>query len=100
MEAARHLAQRALRAEPGNLDRQMRFLSNRLLARELDERELRVSRTAHQKYLRFYDSRMEDARKLVTQGESKADASLNAAELAALTMTVNQLLNLDEALVK
>ena len=77
VEAARHLAQRALRAEPGNLHRQMRFLSGRLLARDLDERELRVTLTAHQKFLRFYDSRTEAARQLIAQGESKADLSLS-----------------------
>ena len=41
-----------------------------------------------------------DAKKLIAFGESKADAALDAAELAAWTMLVNQLMNLDEVLNK
>jgi len=100
VEAARHLAQRALLAEPSNLDKQLQFLAGRVLARGLDEREQRIARTAHQKYLRFYDTKPDEARKLITQGESKPDATVSPAALAAMTMTANQLLNLDEALVK
>jgi len=33
-------------------------------------------------------------------GESKADDKLNPAEFAAMTMIVNQVMNLDEVLVK
>ena len=100
VEAARHLAQRALQAEPGGVERQIRYLSARLLARDLDEREMRAATTAHQKYLRHYDTQMDEARRLIAQGESKADPAVPVAELAALTMTANQLMNLDEVLVK
>ena len=100
VEAARHLAQRALQAEPGGVERQIRYLSARLLARDLDEREMRAARTAHQKYLRHYDTQMDEARRLIAQGDSKADPTVPVAELAAMTMTANQLMNLDEVLVK
>ncbi len=100
IEAARNLAQRALLAAPGNVDRQMDHLSMRLVARTLDERERTVARKAYQDYLRVYDSKLNEARTLIAQGESKADPSLPAPELAAMTMVANQLMNLDEVLVK
>ncbi len=100
IEAARHLAQRALQSEPGSANKQIRFLSARLLARDLDEREARITTKAHQEYLRYYDSHLAEARRLIGEGESKADPTLPPVELAAMTMTANQLINLDEVLVK
>jgi hypothetical protein len=100
VEAARHLAERALLSEPGNPDKQLRFLADRVLMRDLDEREFRIARAAQKEYLNFYDRRTDEARRLISHGESKPDPSLSAAELAALTMSANQFLNLDEVLVK
>lgn len=78
----------------------MRFLSARLVARPFDERERAVTRKAYEDYLRFYAGAKDEARTLIRQGESKPDSSLPAPELAAMTMVANQLLNLDEVLVK
>ena len=100
VEAARNLAQRALLAAPGNADRQIDFISGHLVARPLDERERLITRKAYQDYLRFYDARMDEARQLIAQGDSKPDAALPAPELASMTMVANQLMNLDEVLVK
>ncbi|MFN0165385.1 MAG: DUF1553 domain-containing protein [Bryobacteraceae bacterium] len=100
IEAARNLAQRALLAAPGDVDRQVDHLSMHLVARTLDERERSVARKAYQDYLRLYDSKVREARTLIAQGESKANPSLPAPELAAMTMVANQLMNLDEVLVK
>ena len=47
-----------------------------------------------------YTAKPEEAKKLIAFGESKADATLDAGELAAWTMLVNQLMNLDEVLNK
>jgi hypothetical protein len=47
-----------------------------------------------------YKTRPDEARKLVTVGESRPDASLDAPTLAAWTMVVNELMNLDEVLNK
>ena len=47
-----------------------------------------------------YKGKPDDAKKLIAFGESKADPSLDAAELACWTMLVNELLNLDEVLNK
>jgi hypothetical protein len=48
----------------------------------------------------YYQSHPEDAQALITVGESKPDATLAPPTLAAWTMLVNQLLNLDEVLNK
>jgi hypothetical protein len=100
VEAARHLAQQALGAAPGNIDQQIRFLARHLIARDLDEGERSITRKAYQDYLAHYSARIEDAQKLLAQGASKSDPALPAAELAAMTLVANQLMNLDEVLVK
>jgi len=98
IEAARALASRAM-AEAGQEER-FHSMSRRLLGRRLEERELGIVRDAYQAFLRHYDSNPEDARKLVSQGESKPPENVSAVELAALTMVANQFMNLDEVLNK
>jgi len=100
VEAARRLAERALQAEPRSAGKQIQFMSARLLARNLDDRETHIASKALQEYQRYYDSHLAEARRLIAEGESKADPTLSAVELAAMTMTANQLINLDEVLVK
>ena len=72
----------------------------RRLARPLDDRERSVAQREYQDFLRYYDGNPDDAKKLIAFGDSKADDSLAPAELAAMTMLVNQLMNLDEVLNK
>ncbi len=98
VEAARALAARAM-AEAESEER-LQWMARRLMSRRLEPRELDVVRDAYRAFLRHYDSNPEDARKLVSQGESKPPENVSAAELAALTMTANQLMNLDEVLNK
>ncbi|MCX6588786.1 MAG: DUF1553 domain-containing protein [Acidobacteria bacterium] len=100
VEAARALAQRALQAEKNNPAGQLQLIARTVLARPLDEREQTITQSAYRDYLRHYDSYPADARKLLAVGESKADASLPPADIAALTMVTNQLLNLDEVVTK
>lgn len=47
-----------------------------------------------------FKARPEEAKKLLTVGESKPDASLDAVQLAAWAMLANELMNLDEVLNK
>ncbi|MGQ9917854.1 MAG: DUF1553 domain-containing protein [Bryobacteraceae bacterium] len=98
VEAARVLAARAL-AEP-ELEARFQFMALRLMSRRLEPRELEILRDSWRAFLRHYDSNLEDARKLISQGESKPPENGSAAELAALTMVANQLINLDEVLNK
>ncbi|MEW5978324.1 MAG: DUF1553 domain-containing protein [Acidobacteriota bacterium] len=100
VEAARHLAQRALEERGSDFERQLDFVSARLLARPLDSREREVVRKAYDDFRRHYASHPEDASQLLTVGESKADTHLASADFAALTMVTNQMMNLDEVLNK
>ncbi len=100
VEAARHLAQRAMEAHRNNFDEQLDFLSAHLVQRRFDEKEREIVRASYRDYLRHYDSNPADARKLLAAGESPRNEKLGAAEHAALTLVTNQLLNLDEVLNK
>jgi mono/diheme cytochrome c family protein len=100
VESARTLAQHALAQAGGNLDREMDFMAGQLLSRRFEAREREMVAKSYRDYLAYYDSRPEDATKLLGVGESKADASLPKSKFAALTMVANELLNLDEVLVK
>jgi hypothetical protein len=99
VEAARNLAETALKSAP-DFDRQLDFSTARILARPLEVRERVIVRRAWQDFIRHYDSHPAEAKKLIATGESKPDSKLSPAELAAMTMVVNQLLNLDEVLNK
>jgi hypothetical protein len=100
VEAARHLAEEAMLAPGATFEDKIDFITARLMARSLDAKERAVVKTSYQDYLKHYDSNPADARKLIDTGETAADASLETAELAALTMVANQMMNLDEVLTK
>jgi hypothetical protein len=99
VEAARHLAQRALKSG-GSDEKRIDFMARRLLCRPLRPEETRVVRAALADLLAYYKGHAADARKLVAVGESRADPSLDVPTLAAWTMTANELMNLDEVLNK
>ena len=78
----------------------MTELSERLLARPLTARESETVTGVLERLRAHYAADAVGAKKLVGFGESKPDATLPTAELAAWTMLANQLLNLDEVLNK
>ena len=98
VEAARALAAQAM-TEP-TAEARFQFMARRLMARPLEDRELDIVREAYRAFLRHYDSRPEDARKLISLGESKPPENVSPAELASLAMVASQLMNLDEVLNK
>jgi hypothetical protein len=100
IEAARHLAQTALIEGGDTFDSRLDFVTLRVLARKLDQKERSVAAKAYKDYLSYYDSKPGDAKKLLSEGESETDPNVNAAELAAMTMTASQVMNLDEVLNK
>ena len=100
VEAARVLAQNALLTSHGNIDHVMSYMANRLLTRPFNEKERAIVMQSYRDYLAYYESDKSDAAKLVSIGESKADPDLPAPKLAAMTMVANELMNLDEVLVK
>ncbi len=100
VEAARVLAQHAIEAHKNNFDEQLDYLTDRLTSRRFEGREREIVRASYRDFLRHYDSRLDDAKKLIAAGESKGNPKLNAPEFAALTMVANELMNLDEVLNK
>ncbi len=98
-EAARQLAENA-QAKTQDLDARLDFMAERLLARPLEEREIKIIEASYHDFLRHYDSNLDDAKRMLAVGESKPDLGQGPAELAALTMAANQMLNLDEVLNK
>jgi hypothetical protein len=100
VEAARVLAQNALLASRGNVDRQMNYMASRLLARNFDDKERAIVLRSYRDYLAYYESAPSDATKLLSVGESKPAATLPAPKVAAMTMVANELMNLDEVLVQ
>lgn len=100
VEAARALAERALKASRNEVGGQFEFIAQRLLARPFNEKEVEVLRSSYRDYLRYYDSNPADAKKLIATGASKPDETLPPPEFAALTMVASQVMNLDEAVTK
>jgi hypothetical protein len=100
VEAARFLAQRALKEAPGDFQGRLDFVTMHLLARKFEEREQAICAKVLQKLLAHYQDRPQEAQKLIRTGASQPDAALSPVELAAWTMLVNQVMNLDEALNK
>jgi hypothetical protein len=101
VESARFLAQRALKEEGGTTtESKIDFLARRLLARSFSAEEMPIVRRVLDGLVARYKNNAGEATKLLTVGETKADTTLEPAQLAAWTMLVNTLLNLDEVLNK
>ncbi len=100
VESARHLAQQALKQGGEKTESCIDFIARRLLARPLRPEETQVVQNGLKDLLAHYKAQPEEAKKLLAVGESKTDAGMDATRLAAWTMLVNELMNLDEVLNK
>jgi hypothetical protein len=98
VEANRALADLALE-QPGDDAARFDFVARRLLARPLEVDEREVVGASLARLAEHYAAHPDDAAKLVAVGASKA-RSADLPRLAAWTMLVNQLSNLDEVLCK
>jgi Protein of unknown function (DUF1553) len=99
VEAARHLAQAALK-ETDKPHGRADFMAKRLLSRSLRAEEQQVVDGTVNDLLSYYKTHPDDAKKLLAVGESPSDPGLDRATLAAWTMVANELMNLDEVLNK
>ncbi len=102
VEAARHLAQLALHAEGISADEVpgLDLIARRLLSRPFRPEEVAIVHESLSALLAHYRAHGDEAAQLLTVGDSKADATLDAPTLAAWTMLANELMNLDENLNK
>jgi hypothetical protein len=100
VEAARKLAEATLR-DGGNSDSErMDFIARRVLARPLRDQERPVIEKVFEDLREYYQESAEDAKTLISVGETQADEKLEPALLATYTMVANTLMNLDEVLNK
>ncbi|MGC3969129.1 MAG: DUF1553 domain-containing protein [Pirellulales bacterium] len=100
VEAARNVAQRVLQASGGDAPQTLTLAAERILCRPLKPEETKVWEAALADLLSYYHAHRPDAEALIKTGESKPNASLDAAQLAAWTNICNAMLNLDEVLNK
>jgi hypothetical protein len=100
VEAARNLAQLALKAGKGDSKAILDFMARRVLCRPLRPSEIPVLDASLTSLTAHYTQTPADATALLTFGESKADPALPPPQLAAWTMVASQLLNLDEVVNK
>ena len=100
VEAARRLAETAMLQGGDAFDSRLDAMTARAIARPFDLKERAIAKKSYGQFLNHYDSNPADAKKLLDVGESSPNVNLNTAELAAMTMLANQVLNLDEVLNK
>lgn len=96
VEAARSLASAAMLRGGDSLETRLDFMAAKVLARGLQSRERAVLASAHERLLRQYGERPEEAAKLTGVGDSKPDPRLDPVRLAAMAGVATILLNLDE----
>jgi len=100
VEAAKHLAQLALEQGGDTTAARLDFIAKRLLSRPLRAEESQAVEATLADLLAYYQAHAEDAKQLLSVGESPNDAKLDPATHAAWTMLANELMNLDEVLNK
>jgi hypothetical protein len=99
VEAARVLADRALELGGATDDAKIEFIAERLLARPLSGDETSIVKKSLVDLVEWYKSHPDDAKQLITVGDSKPRAA-DPVQLASWTMLTNELMNLDEVLCK
>ncbi len=100
IEAARYLAQRAMREAGDDFDRRLDYVTTRVLARDFSDAERAVARRTYDRFVDLYRADTGEARRLLDVGALPFDAALPLTDSAAWTMLASQVMNLDEVLNK
>jgi len=100
VEAARKLAERALKEAGPTADARITLAFRLLTSRNPGAKELAVLRRLYDEQLNTFRADEEGAASLLKVGESKSDPALNKTELAATTALASAILNFDEAIQK
>jgi hypothetical protein len=100
VEAARALAQRMLEQGGKDPSSRIRFGFRLATARQPNANEVKVLKDVETQELAQYRRDKDAAEKLITVGDSRADAKLASGELAAWTTVASMILNLDETISK
>ncbi|MBI1310222.1 DUF1553 domain-containing protein [bacterium] len=100
VEAARHLAELTLLHGGSEFTPRLQFVSRRLLARDLKPEEVTVAQASFNDLTAYYSEHEDDAKLLDAVGEATVSGDVDRKTLAAWTMLINELMNLDEVLNK
>jgi hypothetical protein len=100
VEAARVLAEQAMHHGGASAPSRITWAFRRILARDPSDRELIVLVDGFERRRKAYEQRPNDAQQILQLGESRADQSLAAEELAAYTVTASVIFNVDEFVAK
>ncbi len=100
VEASRVLATRAMKDGGKTPESRITHAYKLALARTPSDAELKVLSAGLAKRIEAFKANPDAAKKLLTPGETKPDATLDVAELAAYTVTASIILNLDEAITR
>ena len=100
VEAARFLAERALRLRITEPHKRLEWVFHTVLSRNPTQDELEVLVADLNLYLNDFTKRPDDAKKMLMVGDKKADANLSASELAAYALVISTIFNLDEAITQ
>ena len=100
VEAARKLAERSFKECSGSDSERINWIAQELLSRPLRDEERKVVEETLAELKEHYAAETEDAKALLEVGETSLAVKSEPAQLAAYTMVVNQLMNLDEVLNK
>ena len=99
IESARILAAKLMQTNY-SVHRRLDTLSQLVLSRHWKMNEELILSESLDTLLRYYKGHTKEANQLITFGDSRQSNGLPPADLAAWTMLCNQVLNLDEVLVK
>jgi hypothetical protein len=96
VEASRALANRMLLEHPGDSATCMKETFRTVLGRQPEEQETKILARLYKEQLELYATNPSAAEKYLAVGEHARDITLPVAELAALTVLANTLMNHDE----
>ena len=100
VEASRVLAQRMIRDGGGSAAKRIRYAYERTLAREPSAAETALLSELARTELQKFRAAPEQAKELLTVGNSPADRRIKPSELAAWTTVAGSILNFDETISK
>jgi Protein of unknown function (DUF1553)/Protein of unknown function (DUF1549)/Concanavalin A-like lectin/glucanases superfamily/Planctomycete cytochrome C len=100
VEAARALAQRAVREGGSILSDRATFIVRSLTGRRPGDRELLVLEALYREQYDEFRSGRADAQELLAVGDAARDHGVDTAELAALTVLAQAVMNHDETVMK
>ena len=100
VEAARKLAERAIREGGATPETRLKFAFRLAIGRAPDDHDLKILTKTLDRMRTAYEADEKAARELISVGASPRDPAIVASELAAYTAVTNMILNLDEAITK